>query len=157
MKILLAIDGSSYSDAAVAEVCRRPWPLQSEVRLITVDTPMDGSPLQGRSGDVFEEIVQRQRMEALQRLSTAVAYFKQHAPGMLVTPILREGWPKEVILEEAERWGADLIVVGSHGRGAVRRLFLGSVSLALATSAPCSVEIVRTPPVSLSTPTATTG
>jgi nucleotide-binding universal stress UspA family protein len=59
---------------------------------------------------------------------------------------LQVGSPKEAILDEAERWGADLIVVGSHGYGAIQRLFLGSVSLAVATNALCSVEIVRMPP-----------
>ena len=48
-----------------------------------------------------------------------------------------------MIVEEAERWGADLILVGSHGYGSVKRFMLGSVSQAVATHAPCSVEIVR--------------
>jgi nucleotide-binding universal stress UspA family protein len=139
MKILLAIDGSSYSDVAVAEVSRRPWPPQTEVRLITVDPPVEGSLLRGQSATVFDEIIKVQRAEATRRLNAAAGVLKQRAPGLVVTPLLREGLPKEVILEEAERWGADLIVVGSHGYGAIRRLFLGSVSLAVATNAPCSV------------------
>jgi nucleotide-binding universal stress UspA family protein len=57
-----------------------------------------------------------------------------------------EGTPKSAILEEAERYGADLIMVGAHGFGAVARLLLGSVSQALALHAPCSVEIVRSAP-----------
>ncbi|PKN59600.1 MAG: universal stress protein, partial [Deltaproteobacteria bacterium HGW-Deltaproteobacteria-11] len=62
-----------------------------------------------------------------------------------VTPVILEGQPKEVILDEAENWGADLIIVGSRGHGAVRRFLLGSVSFAVALNAPCSVEIVRRP------------
>ena len=143
MKILLAIDGSPYSDAAVAEVCRRPWPDQSEVRLITVDAPIDPSLLQGGAKDAFSEMIKQLRTEAIRRLHAAAAVFKNSAPELHVTPVLREGWPKNVILDEAEQWGADLIVVGSHGYGAVKRLFLGSVSLAIATNARCSVEIVR--------------
>lgn len=150
MKILLAIDGSSYSEAAAAEIARRPWPLQSEVRLITVDPPLDANLFRGGQPTVLDEIVQQQRAEAVRRLNAAAEVFKQNAPGLLVTPVLREGWPKEVILDEAERWGADLIVLGSHGYGALRRLFLGSVSLAVATNALCSVEIVRAPPRPLS-------
>jgi nucleotide-binding universal stress UspA family protein len=145
MKILLAVDGSAYSAGAVAEVSRRPWPPQSEVRIITVDLPLDSDLLRGGSPTVFDELAQRQRVEAERHLNAAAATFKQYAPGLRVTPILREGHPKEVILDEAERWGADLIVVGSHGYGAIRRFFLGSVSLAVATNAPCSVEIVRIP------------
>jgi nucleotide-binding universal stress UspA family protein len=56
-----------------------------------------------------------------------------------------KGSPRQAILEEAERWGADLIVVGSHGYGVWDRLLLGSVSNAIATHAACSVEIVRCP------------
>jgi hypothetical protein len=53
MKILLAIDGSPYSDAAVAEVGQRPWPAGSEVRVITVDPRVDPNLLQGRSSTRF--------------------------------------------------------------------------------------------------------
>jgi nucleotide-binding universal stress UspA family protein len=55
----------------------------------------------------------------------------------------KDGRAKDVILDEAETWGADLIVVGSHGYHGLRRFLLGSVSQAVAAHAPCSVEIVR--------------
>ena len=51
--------------------------------------------------------------------------------------------PKELILSEAAEWGADLIVVGSHGRRGINRFLLGSVSEAVALHANCSVEIIR--------------
>ncbi|HKG22127.1 MAG TPA: universal stress protein, partial [Blastocatellia bacterium] len=53
------------------------------------------------------------------------------------------GHPRYLITDEAERWGADLIVVGSHGYQGLTRLLLGSVSQAVASHAKCSVEIVR--------------
>ncbi len=145
MKILLAIDGSPCSEAAVAEVCRRPWPPQSEVRLLTVEPPIDESLVALDSATVFDAVVAQQRVETVKRLKHATDLFRSSAPGLLVTPVVREGWPKEVILDEAEHWGADLVVVGSHGYGAIQRFLLGSVSLAVATNAPCSVEIVRPP------------
>jgi nucleotide-binding universal stress UspA family protein len=145
MRILLAIDGSVYSDAAAAEVGRRPWPPQSEVRIITVDPPLDSSLLGRGTVTVYDELVRQQRAQALRHLSAATAVVRQNAPDLLVTPVLREGHPKEAILEEAKNWGADLIVMGSHGYGAIRGFFLGSVSLAVVTSAPCSVEVVRLP------------
>jgi nucleotide-binding universal stress UspA family protein len=55
-----------------------------------------------------------------------------------------EGPPRQVIVDEAEKWGADLIVMGSRGLGAWNRLLLGSVSSAVVYHAKCSVEIVRT-------------
>lgn len=145
MKILLAIDGSSCSDAAVAEVSRRPWPEGTEVRIITVETPWTEDFSRGCSSNMFDELNKQLRAKAWQSVNDAAAVVKRNAPGLIVSPVLREGHPKDKILDEAEQWGADLIVVGSHGYGAVRRLFLGSVSLAVATNAPCSVEIVRAP------------
>jgi len=145
MKILLATDGSSYSDAAVAEVGRRPWPAGSEVRLLTVDEPLDANRLHGGAPTIYDQLVQEQRADAQRHLSAAFQQLKQASPELRITAQLKEGRPKEVILNEAEQWGADLIVIGSRGYGAFRRMVLGSVSLAIATNARCSVEIVRTP------------
>ncbi|MBI4469836.1 MAG: universal stress protein, partial [Acidobacteria bacterium] len=63
-------------------------------------------------------------------------------PLVVETSVL-EGHPKHVIAEEAEKWGADLIIMGSHGYRGLKRLWLGSVSHAVAAHAHCSVEIVR--------------
>ena len=145
MKVLLAIDGSPHSDAAATEVGRRPWPPQTEVRVITVDPPLDGDLLRSGAPTAFDELVRQQRHEAEKHLAQQLTRLRNAAPTLQVTGFLREGFPKEVILDEADQWGADLIVVGSHGKGAIRRLFLGSVSLAVATNALCSVEIVRLP------------
>jgi nucleotide-binding universal stress UspA family protein len=54
-----------------------------------------------------------------------------------------EGSPRQAIVDEADRWGADLIVMGSRGLGTWNRLLLGSVSSAVVNHAKCSVEIVR--------------
>jgi nucleotide-binding universal stress UspA family protein len=60
-----------------------------------------------------------------------------------VASIILEGDPAKTLVEEATRWKADLLVVGSHGHGAARGRLLGSVSQTVALEAPCSVEIVR--------------
>jgi nucleotide-binding universal stress UspA family protein len=60
------------------------------------------------------------------------------AEGVVLT-----GAPKAVLLEEAERWQADCVFLGSQGLNAVERLMLGSVSTAVAARAACSVEISR--------------
>lgn len=145
MRILLAIDGSPGSDAAIDEVCRRPWPAESEVRVVTALFPLESLPLRGASRFplTHDEIFEQQGWEAAKRLNDVARHVLQRASDLHVTPVLLEGRPKDVILDEAERWGADLIVVGSRGYGVLRRFFLGSVSLAVALNAPCSVEIVR--------------
>ena len=53
------------------------------------------------------------------------------------------GNPKAMILDEAAEWGADMIVVGSHGWRGVDRLMMGSVSESVALHAQCSVEVIR--------------
>jgi nucleotide-binding universal stress UspA family protein len=63
--------------------------------------------------------------------------------GFKVTSSIEEGDARNVILDHAESWHADLIMVGSHGRTGLVQLLMGSVSDAVARHAGCSVEIVR--------------
>jgi nucleotide-binding universal stress UspA family protein len=143
MKILLAIDGSPCSDVAVREVASRPWPAGSEVEIVTsLHAPIVPDPfLIGVM--VYEEMMDRQRQAAPELLDKAAAEIRAANADLHVTTKVLKGPPKERIVEEAESWGADLIVVGSHGHGAVTRFVLGSVSHAVASHAHCSVEIVR--------------
>jgi nucleotide-binding universal stress UspA family protein len=87
------------------------------------------------------------RAEAMKRTEDAVMTAEKIVTdaGLLVsgTVAVPCATPKELILEEAHKWGADLIVVGSHGRHGLSRFLLGSVSEAVASHASCSVEIVR--------------
>lgn len=145
MKILLAVDGSPCSEVVIAELYSRPWPANSEARIVTVDRPLEPDLLRGTSPTVFDKIVKEQRAELERQLRDAAATIAKKAPGLRVTTSLLEGWPKDAIVSEAERWGADLVVVGSHGYGPVRRFFLGSVSLFVVHHAPCSVLVVRRP------------
>lgn len=153
MKILLAVDGSPCSDIAIAEVARLPLPAGTIVHAVTVDAPVEPSLLRGVP-TAFDEIVKQQRAEAAKRLNGAVGTLQRLAPGLTVLPKLLEGYPKDTIVNEAERWGADLIVVGSHGYGPIRRFFLGSVSLFVAHHAPCSVLIARCKPENCPVPAA---
>jgi nucleotide-binding universal stress UspA family protein len=145
MRILLAVDGSPCSDLAVAEVARRTWPAETVVQVVAVEPPVQPPLLRG-SPTVFDEVVRQLRAETDKHLSRAVETLRRLAPGLQALPRLLEGSPKDAIIDEAGRWGADLIVVGSHGHGPIRRFFLGSVSLFVAHHAPCSVLIVRQPP-----------
>ncbi len=143
MKILVAVDGSPSSCAAVAEVARRPWPENTQVRLLTADPPTPSTLLPSASPTTFDEIVRTQRRAALEHLEKALEVLAKDAPQLSVTTALVEGFPKDVIVSEAEHWDADLVVLGSQGHGPIRRFFIGSVSLYVAQRVPCSVEIVR--------------
>lgn len=149
MKILLAVDGSACSDVAVDEVARRCWPEDSQVRILSVvetPAPLTSEPLAaGAYASYFEETEKAASENAQTVISRAAAKLregKESGRPQISTDILR-GSPKRVIVEEAEKWGADLIVVGSHGYRSWERMLLGSVSQAVAMHAECSVEIVR--------------
>jgi nucleotide-binding universal stress UspA family protein len=148
MKILLAIDGSIYSDAAIEEIARRPWPPESEVKVISVaETPIIGIEPWGAGLTVpayFEELEKSAREAAQRIIESALVKLKTAEDKTLsVKSEIIQGSPSQVIVEEAERWGADLIVMGSRGLGVWNRLLLGSVSNGVVHHAKCSVEIVR--------------
>ncbi len=145
MKVLLAIDGSDHSRAALAAVADRTWPSGTEIHVLTVihsRWPLVGDPLFTVASAHIESI-HEQEHDAPALLSEAVAQIRTRAPGVVVTATALEGVPHEAIVQEAESWGADLVVMGSHGYGPFRRAILGSVAAAVAVEAPCAVEIIR--------------
>ena len=144
MKILLAIDGSSCSDAAVREVARRPWPERSTVKVLTAyELPSPPTP-EGWAipANYYEEMDVALRKQAQNVVDQALQILKTNK-SFTADASLQAGPPRIVILDEAENWGADLIVMGSHGYGAWKRFLLGSVSQAVVSHAKCSVEVVR--------------
>ena len=146
MKILLATDGSEQSKVAVMEVARRPFPVNTKVRIVSA---YERTPLVTRLEPmgVSEEFYAKADHYALKAADdaaeNAAKILRDGNPTLTVTAIAIEGYPKSVILDEAEAFGADLIVVGSHGYGTIEGFWLGSVSHAVALHATCSVEIVR--------------
>ena len=110
--------------AAAEALSGRPWPEGSEFKIVTVEEPWVIRPTN----------VPTNVNSAEQVLASA---------GLKATADVLSGNPKEVILEEAKKWNADLIVVGSHGRRGFKRFLLGSVSEAVAMNAHCSVVVVR--------------
>ena len=148
MKILLAVDGSSYSNAAIEEVAHRPWPPQSEVKVITAaELPtMPGMEPWATTSAYFEEMDKAVREGAKSVIDAALLKLTNPQDKTLkVSSEIIPGPSRQVIVEEAERWGADLIVIGSRGLGAWNRLLLGSVSNSVVHHATCSVEVVRIP------------
>ena len=145
MRILLATDGSEQSEAAVDEIAREHFPVHTEVRVISVVEPPNLG--EGVDTSLYLEIDKTARERARAALEKAAAKLRADEENrqLKVTTEIISGSPKRVILEEAEAFGADLIVVGSHGHGMLDRFLLGSVSQAVALHAKCSVEIVRSP------------
>ncbi len=151
MKVLLAIDGSVPSYAAVAEVARGRWSPDAEIRILTVihsAIPLLPDPAFVIAAMHVEE-AEDLRQRAPMLLDIAAEQVGREAPGVSVLTKVVEGVPYDAIVQEARDWGADLIVVGSHGYGRARRLLLGSVASAVVAEAPCSVLVARTKQVAL--------
>jgi len=143
MKILLAIDGSEYSAEAAKAVAERPWPAGTAVRVLSAVEPVapPAAELWYDAGGNLERA--RQEMTAQAEQLTAGVAETLRAGGLTAEPAVRHGEPRSVIVDEAREWGADLIVVGSHGYTGLTRWLLGSVAQSVVGHAPCSVEVVR--------------
>lgn len=147
MKILLATDGSLYSDAAVEKVANRLFHPGTEVRIVSafqstgiivsVQAPM------GALAGAYDEADALAQKRAEDAVNVAYETIKEKNPALLISTKVINASAKHAILNEADEFVADLIVVGSHGQSGLSRFLLGSVSQAVALHANCSVEIVR--------------
>ena len=135
MKILLPVDGSCFGLTAADAVASRPWPPGTIVRVVHV------SESAGEPTDVNPARIQPPFPSPPYAIEKALGQLEGHQ--LKVEARILHGRAKSAILVEARDWGADLIVVGSHGMSGIERFLLGSVSLAVAAHAHCSVEIIR--------------
>jgi nucleotide-binding universal stress UspA family protein len=117
----------------------------SEVRLVTVIDSAMSAALAFSSLDPTAAgwatkksidtptLARRMNEAAAEKLSSRLA----------VSSLVREGNPKAILVRQAKRWKADCIFVGAKGLRGIERFLIGSVSLAVASRATCSVEVVR--------------
>ncbi|HEV2200641.1 MAG TPA: universal stress protein [Bryobacteraceae bacterium] len=150
MRVLLAVDESDFSTAAARAIAARPWQEGTEIRVMSV---VDLAPtfLQSAFEPPFVDPqgMEELRVQAVQRAESAITRAREilSDAGLRTSEylsVLLED-PKKSILDEAKRWSAELIVVGSHGRRGFQRFMIGSVSEGVAMHATCTVEIIRTP------------
>jgi nucleotide-binding universal stress UspA family protein len=147
LRILLGIDGSVDSATAVAAVQARSWPGGTEIRVVTA-ADLKLAILMFATGSSttvaprFQAGIPEDEHAYATRMLETVARELREA-GLTVSLAVRDGDPKRVLLDEARDWAADSIFIGSQGLSRVQRLLIGSVSAAVATRAPCSVEVVR--------------
>lgn len=143
MKILAAVDRSEVSRAVLAMTIDVAKGLGAEVLLINVaprDPDVFGRQLQRKviSDPVPEELADRRTL--LDECSAELA--KAEIP---CETLLIRGDPGRTLLREAETWGAKLIIMGSHGRGALYRKLMGSVSQAVMETRRFPVLVVPAP------------
>ncbi len=144
MRILLALDGSPAADAARQAVASLPLPSGSFVEVVGVAEPsidhliptLVPSPSLAEADDRLSA-----ELEAI--LDTVAASLER--PGIVVHRALLVGRPATLIVDAARNIRADLVVVGSRGRGTLASMVLGSVSAEVVDHAPCPVLVVRGP------------
>jgi len=173
-RIVVGVDGSSDSNAAIEMVAARSWPLGTHVLVARYAQGIEGlehsdaASLAGHSGgtvwsgdagDASGPIRSRAAREA----ADAANMIRGGCPGVNVSSVVRLADPSYALVDEAEHWGreasgtpapglgiersgADCIFVGARGVRGLERFFLGSVSAAVAMNAHCSVEIVQRSP-----------
>ena len=145
LRIVVGVDGSAASEAAVREVASRLWPVKSEVRIIAVNDPLTAT-LIGQLIPPVARTIEESNQADREWLKGILENSSQRMPQfrLKVSSEIRQGNPKRALAEAAEQWGADCIFVGSIGfSNAIERFVLGSVSAAVAARAHCSVEVVR--------------
>lgn len=148
-RIVIAVDGSSGSHAAVRAAAERNWTPGSELRIVVADDVLKGSPIWLLIPPVRDFVNEVRAEERTQSERTALEAAKELRDGLknkniTVSSVVETGDPKRVLVKHAEEFGADCIFTGATGFSSrLERLVLGSVSAAIAARAHCSVEVVR--------------
>jgi nucleotide-binding universal stress UspA family protein len=144
MNVLVGVDESPFSAAAVEFVKGMPWATGTRVRVVSAAPPLFAmSGVEAAMPDVIAQLIAQQERH---HAGLAAAAAKRLADvGVACEDAMVPGDPRSALVEEARRWKADLVVVGSHGRSGIKRMVLGSVAAHVASQAPCSVLIVKEP------------
>jgi nucleotide-binding universal stress UspA family protein len=137
--IVLATDGSRSAEKALDTAIDLARASGRPLRIVSVWSP----PVSGFGYGIvpIPELAQGEIAKAQRAID--VAMDAARAAGVSATSTLRKGYPVEGICEAAEDTGAGLIVIGAHGWGRLKRLFLGSVSSGVLQHASCPVLVVR--------------
>ena len=151
MKVLIAYDGSSCADAALNDLECAGLPQEAETLILSVAEVFlpPSSPTPTLRTQV-PAAVQRAWTQATQALEEAHTLAQQARARILTSfPAWDVGAeacadsPAWAVIKKAESWRPDIIVVGSHGRSALGRFVLGSVSQKILTEAHCAVRVGR--------------
>lgn len=139
-KILVPVDFSRVTEATLATAGKMAGAWGSELLLLHVAAPepefvgYETGPASVRQAVAHQLSAQHQQLQSLRQTMSA--------QGVKVTALLIQGYVTEKILAEAERWPADLIIMGSHGHGGLHHVLMGSVAEGVLRKARCPVMLV---------------
>ena len=159
MKVMIAYDGSGYADAAIDDLRRDGLPPKGEILVVTAADIYKtvipaSSEIRALKKLVSERLLAktviytrketaRMKKEARELAMQGINRLRLHLPEWKINGKAVIGEPAEELLGAADDWKPDLIVVGSQGRSAIGRFFLGSVSKKVAEGANCPVRVAR--------------
>jgi nucleotide-binding universal stress UspA family protein len=147
-RVLFATDGSAFAEAALADAIEMARMAAGEMRVVTVvEAPaFHGTP---EATVLYETEMYKSLVEELEKIARAAverAAYHARARGVQCSTAIRHGLPADEILAEAKDWRADAIVLATHGRSGLGRLFVGSVASKVVHHATCPVLLHRAAP-----------
>lgn len=149
LRILVPIEDQQFGDLIVAFLKKSFWAPETIFLLMHVRNPTHLDQFK-ETEIAYTQMLDKAAADENERATALVGGFasqiKAAHPHVQVLKDVVAGFPKDEIVKCAENWPADLIVMGSHGRNAIQRLFLGSCSLSVLGTGSCPVLIVPPPP-----------
>jgi nucleotide-binding universal stress UspA family protein len=144
MKILIAYDGSEGAESAIDDLKRAGLPRRAEAVVLNIVEELIPMPTSiGGVDTTFAKSLLEEEKDSLVLARRARSRIQSVFPGWEILAEAAIGSPASEIITWADEWGPDLIVVGSHGRTALGRMFFGSVSQKVINEARCSVRVAR--------------
>lgn len=141
MKILLAIDGSPYSKKMLAYLCAHDELISAGRNTFTALTVLPAIPPRARAVLSKEMVDEYYREEGAKVLDPVRKYLEQSC--IFPKERLEVGHPGDIIASIAEDEKYDLIIMGTHGHGALGRLVMGSVSTQVLANCSVPVMLIR--------------
>jgi nucleotide-binding universal stress UspA family protein len=145
MRVLIAIDDSGCSKLAIDAVVNRHWSDATQFRVIHVVEPivLQYGLIAPQAVELMIEAEQKLKKHGQEFVDKTTEKLQTLFGAQAVTGEILHGNVSDTIVEDAIEWQADLIVIGSHGRTGMDRMFLGSVAEKVINRAPCSVDVVK--------------
>ena len=145
MKILVGVDDSPHSKAALEWIRTMTWPKDTRVMVASVVRPIVGAYVEAYVPAADDLAETTRVLEQFHEETAAGAGRSLRAAGFPTEAKVLHGDPRNALVDLARTEHADLLVVGSHGRTGMTKLVMGSVASHVVTHAPCSVVVVKLP------------
>ncbi len=141
MNVLIGVDDSPFSTAAIEHVAAAAWPAGSTFVVLSAAAPVIVGPGEAAAPGAIGVLLQEQEKGHRELAEKAAGVLK--AAGLSAEARTATSDPRGALVETAKKMPADLVVVGSHGRSGLTKLLLGSVATHVVTHAPCNVLVVK--------------